>query len=223
MTNTVEWAVSREFVAYEPAVAFMEKRVGQIIDGQARELVWLLEHPPLYTAGTSARPEDLLDPSQFPIHQSGRGGQFTYHGPGQRVAYVMMDLRHRGQDVRCFVQDLERWVIETLAQFGVHGELRPGRVGVWVQRAGADGKDDKIAALGIRLRKWVSFHGIALNVNPNLDHYAGIVPCGQTEHGITSLADLSNPATMSEVDEALRKTFQSVFQVAFEDASIGKL
>ena len=223
MTEAVEWAVSDDFVAYKPAVAFMEKRVAQIIEGHASELVWLLEHPPLYTAGTSARLEDVIDPHKFPLHQSGRGGQLTYHGPGQRVAYVMMDLHKRGNDVRCFVQDLERWVIETLAELGVESGLRSGRVGVWVADPDQDGRDNKIAALGIRLRKWVSFHGIALNVNPDLSHYEGIVPCGQTEHGVTSLKGLGLTTTMAQADLVLRETFMKVFDVKLKDVNLKPL
>jgi len=223
MDNTVEWAVSGGLTDYEQAVAFMEKRVSEIIDGRARELVWLLEHPPLYTAGTSAKLEDVIDPNKFPVHQSGRGGQLTYHGPGQRVAYVMMDLHKRGNDVRCFVQDLERWVIETLGQLGVDAGLRSGRVGVWVSDAAQAERDNKIAALGIRLRKWVSFHGIALNVDPDLSHYDGIVPCGQTEHGITSLEALGLKTTMAEADSLLRETFKKVFDVTLADVTLETL
>jgi lipoyl(octanoyl) transferase len=180
--------------------------------GTEPERVWLLEHPPLYTGGTSANGRDLLDPSRFPVHRSGRGGQYTYHGPGQRVAYVMLDLNRRGCDVRRFVISLEEWLIRTLAQFDVEGERRLGRVGVWVRRQNQNPeREDKIAALGIRLRHWVTFHGVSLNVNPDLDHFSGIVPCGVTGHGITSLAALGVSATMDDVDRALRAAFEQVF------------
>jgi lipoyl(octanoyl) transferase len=205
----VDWAVSDCQVPYETAVAVMEHRVAAIAEGRASELVWLLEHPPLYTAGTSARPQDLLQPDRFPVHQTGRGGQFTYHGPGQRIAYVMLDLRRRGRDVRGFVGLLEAWLIATLARFNVAGEIRPDRVGVWVRRPerGAE-VEDKIAAIGLRLRHWVSFHGISLNVEPDLEHFSGIVPCGVSRHGVTSLADLGLTATMADVDVALRVAFE---------------
>jgi lipoyl(octanoyl) transferase len=191
----------------------MKARAAAISAGQAGELVWLLEHPPLYTAGVSARPQDLLDPERLPVFQSGRGGQFTYHGPGQRVAYVMLDLNRRGRDVRAFVRSLEAWVIEALAAVGVRGETRPGRVGVWVERRAPGGapREDKIAAIGVRVSRWVSFHGISLNVEPDLGHYAGIVPCGVLEHGVTSLADLGLVVSMEEADAALRTAFERVF------------
>ena len=191
----------------------MEARATAIAEGQAGELVWLLEHPPLYTAGVSARPGDLLDANRFPVFRSGRGGQFTYHGPGQRVAYVMLDLTARGRDVRGFVQALQAWIIETLAELGVTGETREGRVGVWVERREPGGlkREDKVAAIGVKLRRWVSFHGVSLNVDPDLSHFAGIVPCGVTEHGVTSLADLGAPATMGAADAALMAAFQRVF------------
>jgi len=208
----VEWAVAHEKVPYEQAVAFMEARAAAIAAGTENELVWLVEHPPLYTAGVSARPGDLLDPHRFPVHQTARGGQFTYHGPGQRVAYVMLDLGQRRKDVRAFVQALEAWMITALARFNVEGEIRPGRVGVWVERKGAGWtREDKIAAIGVKLRHWVSFHGISLNVEPDLEHFSGIVPCGQTEHGVTSLVDLGLPVTMDEADEALKSAFVEVF------------
>ena len=196
----------------------MEERVERIASGHAPEAIWLLEHPPLYTAGTSAKPQDLTDPDRFPVHVSQRGGQYTYHGPGQRVVYVMLDVGRRGRDVRQFVQQLEEWVISTLDQFNVKGEIRDGRVGVWVQRddkpltASGARAEDKIAAIGIRLRKWISFHGISINVEPNLEHFSGIVPCGITEHGVTSLVDLGLPVTMADVDVALERTFASVFE-----------
>jgi lipoyl(octanoyl) transferase len=205
-----EWAASTAPVPYPEAVAAMHERVEAILDGRAGELIWLLEHPPLYTAGVSAKPRDLLDPQRFPVFESERGGQFTYHGPGQRVAYVMLDLRARGRDVRLFVQTLEAWVIDALAELGVRGEIRPGRVGVWVARHDPP-REDKIAALGVKLRRWVSFHGISLNVEPTLDHFAGIVPCGQTEHGVTSLADLGVRADMAAADHALKDSFQRLF------------
>ncbi len=216
----MEWKISDGLTDYQEAVAFMEARVAAIAAGEADECVWLLEHPPLYTAGTSARLEDLTDPDRFPVYESKRGGEYTYHGPGQRVAYVMLDLNKRGRDVRLFVKQLEIWVIAALDEFNVKGEIRDGRVGVWVQR---DDKpltitgqpaEDKIAAIGLRLRKWVSFHGISINVEPELDHFSGIVPCGIREHGVTSLVDLGLPVTMADVDTALQKTFAEVFEQA---------
>lgn len=208
----VEWAVSAAPVPYEQAVAAMEARAAAIAAGEAPELVWLLEHPALYTAGVSARDADLLEPDRFPVHRTGRGGQFTYHGPGQRVAYVMLDLNARGRDVRTFVRGLEQWVIGALDEFGVAAGVREGRVGVWVERKGPGwSREDKIAAIGVKVRKWVSFHGISLNVEPDLDHFSGIVPCGIAEHGVTSLVDLGVPATLDEVDEALRTRFHGLF------------
>lgn len=210
--DPVEWAIADGPVGYDEAVAEMERLAALIADGAARERVWLVEHPALYTAGTSARDEDLLTPERFPVHRSGRGGQFTYHGPGQRVAYVMLDLKRREPDLRRFVAALEAWLIGTLAAFSIRGERREERVGVWVRRPekGA-GAEDKIAALGIRVRRWVSFHGIALNVEPDLTHFDGIVPCGVSEHGVTSLVDLGLPVTMPEVDSVLRAEFERVF------------
>lgn len=205
----VEWRTSPAPVDYRAAVEEMEQRVAEIRAGIADELVWLLEHPPLYTAGTSARAEDLLEPDRLPVYRTGRGGQYTYHGPGQRVAYVMLDLRRRGQDVRCYVHQLEEWVIQTLARFGVRGERRDGRVGIWVARAG--GREEKIAAIGVRVRQWVTYHGLALNIDPELGHYRGIIPCGIADHGVTSLAELSVATTMEEVDAALRATFDEAF------------
>jgi lipoyl(octanoyl) transferase len=207
------WAVSRGYVEYPAAVAAMEARAAAIAEGQAGELVWLLEHPPLYTAGVSAKAQDLLDPQRFPVFRSGRGGQFTYHGPGQRVAYVMLDLKARRQDVHAFVAALEAWIVGALARFNVDGRVRDGRVGVWVERKapGAPLREDKIAAIGVKLRRWVSFHGIALNIEPDLSHFSGIVPCGQTEHGVTSLLDLGLPVTLDDADEALRASFVEVF------------
>lgn len=208
----VEWAVSSGYVDYAAAEAAMEARVAAIAAGEAEELVWLLEHPPLYTAGVSAKDDDLLAPDRFPVHRTGRGGQFTYHGPGQRVAYVMLDLGKRGKDVRGFVHGLEDWIIGALDRFGVEAGMREGRVGVWVERKGAGwSREDKIAAIGVKVRKWVSFHGISLNVEPDLDHFGGIVPCGITEHGVTSLVDLGVLATMDEADDALKSSFQRVF------------
>lgn len=220
----VEWLIADAPVAYADAVAFMEARASAIAEGHARELVWLLEHPALYTAGTSAKRDDLLDPDRFPVHPTGRGGQYTYHGPGQRVAYVMLDVkRYTGRvgadgrpsgDVRAFVTLLERWLIGTLAEFGVRGETRRDRVGVWVKREdkGA-GQEDKIAAIGIRLKRWISLHGISLNMEPNLDHFAGIVPCGITQYGVTSLVDLGLTVTMHDADVALRAAFERTFGV----------
>ncbi|PKP74359.1 MAG: lipoate-protein ligase B [Alphaproteobacteria bacterium HGW-Alphaproteobacteria-6] len=212
----VEWIISDGIVAYDEAIAWMEARVEAIRRGEAAEAVWLLEHPPLYTAGTSARPSDLTDPGRFAVHQTRRGGQYTYHGPGQRIAYVMLDLETRGRDVRRFVASLEDWVIATLAEFNVTGERRAGRVGVWVRRPDKpplpDGtpREDKIAAIGVRLRRWVSSHGIAINLDPDLGHYDGIVPCGIQGHGVTSLVDLGLPVTMAELDLALKACFARV-------------
>ncbi|MBM9594730.1 lipoyl(octanoyl) transferase LipB [Rhodobacteraceae bacterium MCCB 386] len=208
---------SRGLTAYEEAVRRMEALAAGIARGEEDEAVWLVEHPPLYTAGTSARPEDLRDPSRFPVHATRRGGQYTYHGPGQRVVYVMLDVGARGRDVRRFVHALEEWVIATLAEFSVRGERREGRVGVWVVRpekpSHPDGsvREDKIAAIGVRIRRWVSFHGLSINVEPDLSHFDGIVPCGIAGHGVTSLVDLGLPVTMGDVDDALRRTFPKVF------------
>ncbi|RME16929.1 MAG: lipoyl(octanoyl) transferase LipB [Alphaproteobacteria bacterium] len=216
----VEWRLSQGLTPYPEAVAAMEARAEAIARGEADELIWLVEHPPLYTAGTSARPEDLIAPDRFPVYETRRGGQYTYHGPGQRVVYTMLDVGRRGRDVRAFVRSLEDWVIATLAEFNVTGEIREGRVGVWVRRpdkpAGPDGapREDKIAAIGIRLRRWVSFHGLSINVEPDLEHFSGIVPCGITEHGVTSLVDLGLPVTMEDVDLALRRTFPAVYDGA---------
>jgi len=211
--EAVEWRVSDGLVGYAEAVAEMERRVAAIRDGSAAELVWLLEHPPLYTAGTSADPAELLEPDRLPVFKSGRGGRYTYHGPGQRVAYVMLDLNRTGRDVRCHVHRLEEWVIRTLARFNLAGERRAGRVGIWV--AGGDGREDKIAAIGVRVRRWVAYHGLALNVDPDLAHFSGIVPCGiatdPSGYGVTSLAALGITASMAEVDTALKATFAEVF------------
>ena len=207
------WAISRGPVGYLAAVAAMEAHIAAIAEGAAGELVWLLEHPPLYSAGVSAKPADLLEPGRFPVFETGRGGQHTYHGPGQRVAYVMLDLRERGRDVRAYVTALEIWIIGALAAFSVEGLIRPGRVGVWVERREADAppREDKIAAIGVRIRRWISFHGASLNVEPDLAHFSGIVPCGITEHGVTSLVDLGLPVTMDEADAALKVSFARVF------------
>ncbi|MDB5446743.1 MAG: lipB [Phenylobacterium sp.] len=207
------WALAQGLVPYPEAVAAMEARATAIAEGRAGELVWLLEHPPLYTAGVSAKARDLLQADRFPVFRTSRGGQFTYHGPGQRVAYLMLDLNRRGRDVHAFVAALEAWIIGALARFNVEGQLRSGRVGVWVERRtpGAPTREDKIAAIGVKLRRWVSFHGISLNVEPDLAHFSGIVPCGQAEHGVTSLVDLGLPATMAEADAALKASFVEVF------------
>ena len=203
----VEWKISDAPVAYPEALAEMEARAAAIADGLAGEMAWLLEHPPIYTAGTSARDEDLLD-ARFPVYRTGRGGQFTYHGPGQRVGYVLLDLKRRKPDVRAYVHDLEQWLIETLSLFNVRGERREGRVGIWVQRGM---REDKIAALGVRIKRWVTFHGVALNVDPDLSHFSGIVPCGVSAHGVTSLADLGILVSTADVDVALKQSFRKIF------------
>ncbi len=208
-TSTVEWHTSERPQGYPEAVAAMETRVAEIRAGRSPELVWLLEHPPLYTAGTSAEDADLVDPGRFPVYRTGRGGQYTYHGPGQRVAYVMLDLQRRGGDLRRYVHDLEDWLIRALARFNVKGERREGRVGIWIARE--EGREDKIAAIGVRVRRWVTYHGVALNVDPDLDHFEGIVPCGVREHGVTSLVDLGLPVTLADADVALRAAFEEVF------------
>jgi lipoyl(octanoyl) transferase len=215
----VEWRISESPVAYPEAVAAMEARAADIAAGHAAELVWLLEHPPLYTSGTSGRNEDLLDP-RFPLFTAGRGGQLTYHGPGQRVAYVMLDLKRRRPDVRAYVAGLEEWIIRTLAHFNVRGERREDRVGVWVKRPDkGDSREDKIAAIGVRLRRWVSFHGIAINVEPDLSHFSAIVPCGVADprYGVTSLVDLGLPVGLAEVDVALKQAFEDVFGAVHAD------
>jgi lipoyl(octanoyl) transferase len=210
--DKVEWGIAEGLTPYLEAVAKMEARAAAIAAGEAAELIWLVEHPPLYTAGTSARLADLIEPRLLPVFEAGRGGQFTYHGPGQRVAYVMLDLARRKRDLRAFIHALEAWIIATLSAFGVRGERREGRVGVWVRRPEkGEGAEDKIAAIGIRVRRWVSFHGISINVDPELSHYGGIVPCGITGHGVTSLADLGWPVAMPEFDSALRAAFEEVF------------
>jgi lipoyl(octanoyl) transferase len=209
----VEWRVEPGLTDYPAAVAAMEARVAAIREGRLPELVWLVEHPPLYTAGTSAEAADLLQPDRFPVHRTGRGGEFTYHGPGQRVVYVMLDLKRRGPDVRRFVHDLEEWIIRALAAFNVAGERRDGRVGIWVERRNAPGgpREDKIAAIGVRVRRWVTYHGIAINVEPELEHFSGIVPCGIRGHGVTSLVDLGLPVGLPDLDAALRAGFPGVF------------
>ncbi|MGI9482433.1 MAG: lipoyl(octanoyl) transferase LipB [Hyphomicrobiales bacterium] len=213
-TSGVEWLISDGLTEYPAAIDEMERRAKLIACGEASECVWLVEHPALYTAGTSADPSDLLTPGRFPVFETGRGGQYTYHGPGQRVVYVMLDLKRRRPDVRAFVAALEEWIIATLADFNVKGETRDDRVGVWVRRPelGA-AREDKIAAIGIRLRRWVSFHGLAINVEPELEHFSGIVPCGVSAHGVTSLVDLGLPVTMEDVDVALKRNFDALFKL----------
>ena len=206
----VEWQVAATPVDYPDAVAFMERRVEAIAAGTAAELVWLVEHPPLYTGGTSAKPSDLLRPDRFPVYPTGRGGQYTYHGPGQRVAYAMLDLNRRSQDLRLYVATIEEWMIRTLAAFGVKGGRRQDRIGIWVDRPERGG-EDKIAAIGIRIRHWVTFHGVALNISPELEHYSSIVPCGIHGYGVTSLADLGLEVSMAEVDAMLRREFEALF------------
>jgi len=209
----VEWRLGEGLIPYDEALTAMDLRAGAIAAGTAAELAWLIEHPPLYTAGTSAKPTDLIE-ARFPVHQTGRGGQFTYHGPGQRVAYLMIDLRRRGNDVRRYVATLEEWLIRTLAAFNIRGERREDRIGVWVQRPEkGDGHEDKIAAIGIRVKRWVTLHGVALNVEPDLSHFQGIVPCGVSaqRYGVTSLVDLGVPVTMPEVDMMLRREFEALF------------
>lgn len=208
IVKSPEWQVTEELIPYPEALETMTERVKAIQNGSRPELVWLLQHPPLYTAGTSAKAADLLHP-QFPVYEAGRGGQYTYHGPGQRIAYVLLDLSRRGKDVRVYVHQLEEWLIRALARLDVTALRREGRVGLWVERP--DGQDDKIAAIGVRISRWTSFHGIALNVDPDLSHYAGIVPCGISDHGITSLAQLGKTTDMGKVDEALRAAWAEVF------------
>lgn len=207
--TSLEWRISDELVAYPDALEEMEDRVRAIRAGEAGEMVWCLEHPPLYTAGTSADPSDLVDPDRFPVYDAGRGGQYTYHGPGQRVVYFLLDLKKRGKDVRQFIYGLEEVIIQSLAKFGVTAERRKGRVGVWVERGG--GREDKVAAIGVRVRQWVTYHGIAINVEPDLSHFDGIVPCGISEHGVTSMADLGLPITMDDLDVVLREVFDDIF------------
>ena len=216
-TLEVEWKKSAGLVPYEQAVEWMERRVAQIIAGEASEVIWLLEHPALYTAGTSSNEKDLIDPNRFPVFKAKRGGQYTYHGPGQRVVYVILDVAKRGRDIRKFVKNLEIWVISTLAKLNVVGEIREGRVGVWVQRPDLPKlpsgiiAEHKIASIGIRLRKWVSFHGISINLDPNLEHFSGIIPCGIDGFGVTSLSDLGQKVTLNELDIILRKEFTNLF------------
>ena len=210
----IEWRISDHAVAYSDAVSWMEQRITDIRVGSAPETIWLLEHPPLYTAGTSADPSELLDCNRFPVFKTGRGGRYTYHGPGQRVAYAMLDLKNRGGDVRQYVYDLEQWLIETLSEFSINGDRREDRVGIWVRQGAPPNpvcREDKIAAIGVRVRKWVAYHGVSLNVEPDLDHFDGIVPCGIKEHGITSLWNLGITAPMPEVDCALKVNFEKVF------------
>jgi lipoyl(octanoyl) transferase len=229
-STAVEWRIEPGLTEYRDALAVMEARADAIRQGSAPEMVWLVEHPPLYTAGTSARIEDLVEPDRFPVFSAGRGGEYTYHGPGQRVAYVMLDLKRRREDVRAFVAALEEWIIRTLARCNVRGERRQDRVGVWVVRPDRppmpDGTpaEDKIAAIGIRLRRWVSFHGIAINLEPELSHFSGIVPCGVADRGVTSLVDLGLPVTMADLDVALKTAFEEVFGAAraVPDAAVRK-
>ena len=211
---SLTWRIDDSPVAYDDALDFMEQRVAEIRNGHAPELVWLLEHPPVYTAGTSADEADLLTPDRFPVYRTGRGGQYTYHGPGQRVAYVMLDLQRRGPDIRRHVRSLEEWIIQTLGSFNITGERREGRVGIWVDRSRnkGPGREDKIAAIGVRVRRWVTYHGISLNVDPDLSHFDGIVPCGVHGHGVTSLVDLGIPAALEDVDIALRQAWHEVFE-----------
>lgn len=206
--KNIEWRISNLPVSYPVALAEMQDRAEQIHLGTAPELIWFLEHPPLYTAGTSAHGEDLIDPNRFPVFDAGRGGQYTYHGPGQRTVYLMLDLKKRGRDVRAYVHNLEEWVIRSLSQVGVHGERRDGRVGIWIARGTSE---DKIAAIGVRVRRWVTFHGIAINVAPDLSHFSGIVPCGISDHGVTSLQDLGVKISLQEFDTILVETFKEVF------------
>ncbi len=216
----IEWKVSSNPIDYDLALTFMEQRVTQISQGQAKECIWLLEHPSLYTAGTSAKREDLLTPDRFPVYKTGRGGEYTYHGPGQRIAYVMLDLNKRRKDVRWFVEELENWVIDVCAHLGVKAERREGRVGLWVQQNNQGiRQEDKIAAIGIRIRKWVSFHGISINIAPNLEHFSGIVPCGVFQHGVTSFQKLGKPITYQELDQTLQNQFANRFLPAPELSS----
>ena len=210
-SRPAEWVVAPSPVDYPTALATMKERAAAIARGEAEELVWLVEHPPLYTAGTSAESGDLLQPNRFPVYEAGRGGEYTYHGPGQRVVYVMLDLRERGRDVRCLVQGLEGWIADTLAAFNVTGETREGRIGVWVKQPGRPGGESKIAAIGVRVSKWVTTHGIAINVAPDLSHFEGIVPCGIADRGVTSLEDLGQIVSLPEVDMALRAAFERRF------------
>lgn len=222
----VEWRIFEGLSPYLETIAAMEARVDAIAKGAAPEAIWLVEHPPLYTAGTSASAEELITPERFPVFKIGRGGQYTYHGPGQRVVYVMLDVSKRGRDVRCFVRALEKWVIASLAEFNLRGEIRPGRIGVWIERPdrapGPDGDvaEDKIAAIGIKLRRWISFHGISINVEPDLTHFEGIIPCGIRDHGVTSLVDLGLPVGMGDLDTALMRTFPSAMAQIGESCAL---
>ncbi|MBH89558.1 MAG: lipoate-protein ligase B [Magnetovibrio sp.] len=207
----MEWLITYNPVPYQKALAFMEKRVLEIKNGTADEVVWLLEHPPLYTAGSSAKTSDLLDPRRFPVFEAGRGGKYTYHGPGQRVVYIMINLKKRGSDVRRYVHDLEEWIIRSLAKLGVIAERRDKRIGIWVNRK--DGREEKIAALGVRVRHWITYHGISINVIPNLSHFDGIIPCGIYNHGVTSLADLGNTSNMADLDKHLLTSFEEIFGI----------
>ncbi len=206
----IEWRLTENHVSYPDALNFMEDRVGKIFTNESPQTVWLLEHPPLYTAGTSADKEDLIEPDRFPVYDAGRGGQYTYHGPGQRVAYVMLNLNLYNKDVRKFVYNLEEWIIQTLAKFNVKGERREGRVGIWIDRG--NGREDKIAAIGVRVRKWITFHGISINLDPDLSHFEGIVPCGINQHGVTSLVDLGLCISMEDLDVAMKEAFYEVFK-----------
>ncbi|WP_417433799.1 lipoyl(octanoyl) transferase LipB [Kiloniella sp.] len=206
----MEWRITENHVSYQDALNFMEDRVGKIFTNESPQTVWLLEHPPLYTAGTSADKEDLIDPDRFPVYDAGRGGQYTYHGPGQRVAYVMLNLNLYNKDVRKFVYNLEEWIIRTLVKFNVKGERREGRVGIWIDRG--NGREDKIAAIGVRVRKWITFHGISINLDPDLSHFEGIVPCGINQHGVTSLVDLGLCVSMEDLDVAMKEAFFEVFK-----------
>lgn len=221
--GSIEIRIEKEPVPYENAIEFMERRVEDISAGKAPEMIWFLEHPPLISAGSSARQEDLLEASRFPIHKTGRGGQFSYHGPGQRIVYAMLDLGLRGKDIRKYVSLLEEWVIQALATFNINGERRPGRVGIWIDRG--DGKEDKIAAIGVRVRRWVAFHGISINVEPNLSHFEAIVPCGISENnlGVTSLIDLGLPVSMHDLDVALIAAFEEIFSTISETNSSAEL
>ncbi|MGB0343192.1 MAG: lipoyl(octanoyl) transferase LipB [Parvibaculales bacterium] len=221
MSKPPEILISEHAVPYQQALDFMQKRVGQIANGTAGECLWLLEHPPLYTAGTSANQADLLAPERFPVYQAGRGGQYTYHGPGQRVVYLMLDLRQRGRDIRRFVQQVENWVLTTLGDFNIEAHITQDRVGVWVKRPDkGPTSEDKIAAIGLRVRKWVSFHGVSINVEPELEHFTGIVPCGISDQGVTSMVDLGYPVSMAELDKALLDNFESCFDTQPRNSSV---
>lgn len=215
--DDIEWRIDDDLIPYPEALAFMEKRAEQIRENGAPELIWFLQHPPLYTAGTSAQIEELIDPNRFPIYDAGRGGRYTYHGPGQRVGYVLFDLKKRGSDIKAFVCQMEQWLIDCLAEFNIKGERRDGRIGVWVETG--PGVEKKIAAIGVRVRKWVTYHGFALNVEPDLSHFGGIIPCGLNNFGVTSLVDLGYPVTMFDADNALKRTFAQAFSPCLIDES----